>query len=105
MPCQVVDERGFQLVSNLACDVSTDGMLVFTGARVLTGQPLLVSFRAPRSETWFDLEATVARVVHGRRPADRWGRRLGLAFALGDDERARLYDHIRWLPAPAHAYA
>jgi len=106
LPCHVVRERGFRLVSNLACDVSTDGMLVFTGERILTGEALLVSFRAPRSELRFDFQATVARVVHGRRPADRWGRRLGLSFhAIGEAQRASLYDSIRWLPAPTRAYA
>ena len=46
--CQVVRERDFRLVADLALDLSTEGMLVSTDARVLTGEPLLVSFRVPR---------------------------------------------------------
>lgn len=53
-------------------------MLVATELPILTGEQLLVSFRAPRSTRWFDQPATIhARVVHGRRPGER-GRRLGL---------------------------
>ena len=54
-------------------------MLVPTDLPVLTGEPLLVSFRPPLSGRWLDAEAVVARVVHGRRPGDH-GRRLGLSF-------------------------
>lgn len=101
LSCQVVKERGFRLVSSIAFDLSTDGMLVLTGERVLTGEPLLVSFRAPRSDRWFNLEAQVARVIHGRRPSDQ-GRCLGLSFSgLGDADHARLFESIRDLPAPS----
>jgi hypothetical protein len=86
-PCQIVRERDFRLVADVALDLSTDGMLVPTEARVLTGEPLLVSFRIPRSSRWIDAEAVVARVVHGRRPGEA-GRRLGLSF-LGLDVPAR----------------
>src|SRR5262245_7660463 len=79
LTCQIVRERDFRLLSSLALDLSTDGMLVSTDARVLTGEAVLVTFRGPRSNEWFDAEATVVRVVHGRRPTDR-GRCLGLAF-------------------------
>ena len=96
----MVRERDFRLVSNLALDLSTDGMLVSTDLRVLTGEPLLVSFRPPRSDRWLDLSATVARVVHGRRPGDR-GRCLGLSFNGVDPVAQRLlFHHLRGLPAP-----
>lgn len=62
-------------------------MLAIADEPVLTGEPLLVSFRVPRTERWIDADAIVARVVHGRRPGDR-GRELGIAFA-GLDEEAR----------------
>jgi hypothetical protein len=101
LPCQVVRERDFRLVSSLALDVSTEGILVLTGARVLTGESLLVSFRSPRGANWFDMEATVARVVHGRRPGDR-GRCLGLRFdPLGEADTIRLFEGIRGLPPAA----
>lgn len=98
LPCQVVRERDFRLVSSLALDLSTEGILVLTGERILTGESLLVSFRAPKAPEWFDMEATVARVVHGRRPGDR-GRCLGLRFdPLGDADTFRLFEGIRGLP-------
>jgi PilZ domain len=103
LTCQVVRERDFRLVSDLALDLSTDGMLVATEHGVLTGEPLLVSFRPPRSDRWLDVSATVARVVHGRRPGDR-GRCLGLVFD-GIDPRTRglLFRHLRGLPPPEPA--
>ena len=100
LPCQVVRERDFRLVSSLALDLSTEGVLVLTGERVLTGESLLVSFQAPRGGLgWFDLEAKVARVIHGRRPGDR-GRCLGLSFdMMGEADKFRLFEGIRGLPA------
>jgi hypothetical protein len=98
--CQVVRERDFRLVSDLALDLSTDGMLVSTEQRVLTGEELLVSFRPPRSSRWVDVSATVARVVHGRRPSDR-GRCLGIAFhAMHTEAQRVLFRHLRGLPPP-----
>ena len=100
LTCQVVRERDFRLVADLALDLSTAGMLVATDQTVLTGEPLLVSFRPPRSRRWLDVSATVTRVIHGRRPSDR-GRCLGIAFdGLGDHERRLLFRHLRGLPAP-----
>jgi c-di-GMP-binding flagellar brake protein YcgR len=100
LSCQVVRERDFRLVSELALDLSTEGMLVATELPVLTGEPLLVSFRAPRSGSWIDAQATVTRVVHGRRPGDR-GRCLGLAFEGFDEGSQRtLFRHLRGLPPP-----
>jgi hypothetical protein len=45
----------------------------------LTGERLLVSFRIPRSTVWIDAEATVSRVVHGRRPGE-FSRSLAIEF-------------------------
>jgi hypothetical protein len=48
-----------------------------------------VTFRAPVTGRWLTVRATVARVLHGRRPNER-GRRLGIEFnelALADAER------------------
>jgi hypothetical protein len=101
MPCQVVRERDFRLVSNLALDLSTEGIQVRTYERVLTGDQLLVSFRAPQTGEWFDVEAKVARVLHGRRPGDR-GRCLGLSFEnFGWTESLRLFEGLRGLPPAA----
>src|SRR5262249_23117107 len=98
--CQVVRERDFRLVGDLAFDLSTEGMLISTNERVLTGEELIVSFRAPRSQIWIDAFATVARVVHGRRPGDR-GRCLGLrSHKLDDRSRRALFQRLRGLPPP-----
>ena len=103
LPCQVVRERDFRLVSTLALDLSTEGVLVLTGERVLTGENLIVSFRGPQEAGWFDLESTVARVVHGRRPSDR-GRCLGLSFdRFGEADKMRLFEGLRGLPPAASA--
>jgi hypothetical protein len=77
--CQVVRERDFKLIGSSGVDLSPRGMLVMAQERVLTGEPVVVSFRVPRSAFWFDAEATVVRVVHGRRPGD-YGRCFGLDF-------------------------
>jgi hypothetical protein len=77
--CQVVRERDFTLVGSRGLDLSPLGMLVMANAPVMTGEPLLVAFRLPRSTWWFDAEATVARVIHGRRPGDA-GRCFGVEF-------------------------
>ena len=80
LDCQVVRERDFKLLSEHAIDLSAEGMLVLTDERVLTGEEVIVSFRVPTLRAWFDAEALVARVVHGRRPTDR-SRGLGLRFS------------------------
>jgi c-di-GMP-binding flagellar brake protein YcgR len=98
LPCQIVRERDFRLVGDRALDLSTAGMLVATDMRVLTGEELIVSFCAPRSKRWFDLSATVARVVHGRRPGDD-GRRLGLSFhGVDEGSRRALFDQLSAVP-------
>jgi hypothetical protein len=98
LSCQIVRERDFRLVSDLAVDLSTAGMLVSTELPVLTGEPLLVSFRLPHARRWLDAQAVVARVVHGRRPGDD-GRCLGLTFhGLDEETRQALFHGLRSLP-------
>ncbi len=98
--CQVVRERDFKLVGRWGLDISSDGMLVVSDARVLTGEDVIVSFRVPRTHHWIDCEATVARVLHGRRPTDR-ARGLGLSFSsLDADTRRQIRSTLRDLPPP-----
>jgi hypothetical protein len=67
---------------------------------VLTGEDVIVSFRAPKTTSWFDCEATVARVVHGRRPGDK-GPCVGLDFhGLDDLSRVILHANLRGMPPP-----
>jgi hypothetical protein len=98
--CQVVRERDFKLVGSRGLDLSPFGMLVFAQEPVLTGEPLFVAFRLPRSTWWFDAQATVARVVHGRRPGDA-GRCLGLSFeTMGTAEQFFLHTMLHGVPPP-----
>ena len=77
--CQVVRERDFRLLADRMLDLSATGVLVGPADPALTGERLLVSFRIPRSSVWIDAEATVTRVVHGRRPGE-FSRALALEF-------------------------
>jgi hypothetical protein len=78
-PCQVVRERDFKMVGTRVVDLSTRGLLVESDLPILTGEDVIVSFKGPASDRWYDCTATVARVVHGRRTRDR-RRAVGIAF-------------------------
>ncbi len=98
--CQVVREHDFKIIGDLALDLSTKGMLVRGCERVLTGEELVVSFRPPRSNHWIDAQATVARVVHGRRPGDA-GLSFGIEFhAVDPENEALIFAHLRGMGAP-----
>jgi len=102
LACQVVRVRDFRLIGDTAVDLSTRGMRLLTRKRVLTGEELLVSFRVPRSNRWVDTDATVVRVVHGRRPGEQ-GRSLGLSFhGIDEGTQRRLFEALRFSP-PAGA--
>jgi hypothetical protein len=77
--CQVVRERDFSLLADRVVDLSASGALVGPADPALTGERILVSFRIPRSTVWIDAEATVTRVVHGRRPGE-FSRSLAIEF-------------------------
>ena len=74
-PCQVVRERDFRLVADRIENLSPSGMLVGPADPVLTGERLIVSFCLPGYGVWIDTEATVSRVVHGRRKGEHRRRR------------------------------
>jgi hypothetical protein len=97
-PCQVVRTRDFRLVGTSVVDLSTKGMLLETELPILTGEELLVSLKSPVAELWYDCEATVARVVHGRRRGDPH-RALGIAFDTLDPwNELLLCEHLRSQP-------
>jgi hypothetical protein len=99
--CQVVRAHDFKLLGDWTLDVSPDGLLLVSNVPVLTGEELVVSLRAPRSGAYVDTEATVARVVHGRRPSDRHRRALGVEFtSLDEDGRRVLRNALAGLPPP-----
>jgi len=98
--CRVVRERDSRLIARRSVDLSPLGMLVVADVPVLTGEPLWVVFRLPHSDAWMGTDATVARVVHGRRPGDP-GRCLGVEFEAFDDGTARYLRHaLRQVPPP-----
>jgi hypothetical protein len=98
--CQVVREHDWKLIGRSAIDLSTRGMLVETTERVLTGEEVIISFRSPSRRAWYDAQATVARVIHGRRPYDT-GRYLGIHFDVFDEAQAcALRADLRGHPPP-----
>jgi hypothetical protein len=79
-------------------DLSATGMLLETELPILTGEELIVSFKSPSADRWFDCEASVARVVHGRRRNDAQ-RALGIAFdAIDPWNELLLCEHLRSAP-------
>ena len=100
LPCQAVREHDFSLIGERSCDLSIEGMLLPLRRPALTGDSLIVSFQIPG--LWLDCEATVARIVHGRRPGDD-GPAVGLRFdRMAPAARAALagYLHGRRSPLP-----
>ena len=77
--CQVVRERDFSLLADRVVDLSASGALVGPADPALTGERLIVSFRIPQSAIWVDAEATITRVIHGRRPGE-YSRSLAIQF-------------------------
>jgi hypothetical protein len=100
LTCQVVRERDFRLIAEQALDLSPDGMLVASEHDMAVGESLIVSFKATQLGLWFDTEASVARIIKGRRPGDR-GAGLGLSFSSLDRvKRLILRGHLRRVPPP-----
>jgi hypothetical protein len=98
IPCQIVRERDFVLVADRIDNLSVTGMMASPADLVLTGEKLIVSFQTPGWGLWIDTEATVARVIHGRRPGE-FTRALGLEFdKLTDWQRFVLEKNLRWVP-------
>lgn len=65
---------------------------------VLTGEAVIISFQLPHIPYWLDAEATVARVVHGRRPGEHT-RGLALTFVgLSGIDRYMIEQSLRYLP-------
>ncbi|MGZ3424183.1 MAG: PilZ domain-containing protein [Polyangiales bacterium] len=99
LDCQVVRERDFKLVARRSVDLSTTGMLLEQETDLEVGEPLIVSFRAPRSDRYVDTEATVARISKGRRKGDV-GPSFGVRFSpLDRTALTTLKTSLRKLPA------
>jgi hypothetical protein len=93
-----VRERDFLLIADQIDNLSVTGLMASPADSVLTGERLIVSFQAPGWGIWIDTEATVARVIHGRRPGE-FSRGLGLEFDnLSDWQRFVIEKNLRWAP-------
>lgn len=101
LACQVVRERDFRLVAETTLDLSPNGMLVPSTHFFERGENMIVSFQATHLGLWFDTEATVARLVEGRRVEDRGVTGVALKFTTLDSvKRLILRGHLRRVPPP-----
>ena len=99
--CHVVRERDFKMIGGKALDVSPDGMLVSVTRPVPIGESVIVSFRATDLGLWFDTDATVTRILRGRRPGDPRGLALGISFgSLETVSRLILRGYLKRFPPP-----
>jgi hypothetical protein len=76
--CEIVRVRDLRLVGTHMLDLSSRGMLLETDMPILTGETVAVAFEWPGGGD-YDCLGTVARVIHGRRRADRH-RAVGIEF-------------------------
>lgn len=100
VPCQAVRERDFKLIADRTLDISVDGLLLPLAHddQVVTGESLIIAFPIPGM--WIDAEATVTRVVHGRRPGDE-GPACGVLFdVVSPSARAALAGFLHGKPPP-----
>ncbi len=101
MKCQVVRDHDFRQVGGTVLDISPSGMLVSVDRSVPVGEGVLVSFKATDLDLWFDSDATVTRMLQGRRPGDPGGLALGLEFtSLDPIARLILRGFLRHVPPP-----
>jgi hypothetical protein len=102
--CEVVRARDYSLVGTRVIDLSARGMQLETDSSPMTGEELLVLFRGPSGD-WYDVDATVARVVHARRRRDA-RRTIGIAFEGLDPWRSILLcDSLKSAPIAPRAAA
>lgn len=102
--CQAVNMTEFRLLSSRVLDLSPRGMLVACESAAHVGDQIKVSFHVPgrqeRSESWFQAEAVVARVIAGQRRNDE-GYGAGLEFTyLEESCRRALLLRLASFPAP-----
>jgi hypothetical protein len=100
LPCQAVRERDFKLIADRTLDISVDGLLLpmIDDDPVVNGETLIISFPIPGM--WIDAEASVTRVIHGRRPGDD-GAACGVLFdVMSPSARAALAGYLHGKPPP-----
>ncbi|MFW5925646.1 MAG: PilZ domain-containing protein [Myxococcota bacterium] len=100
MHCQAVAEDGFRLIGHRLLDVSPEGALVQSVSECDVGESIYLAFPAPGGSSWIDAEARVARIIRGKRYADR-GRCFGVRFEHMDPMAyAILTGALHGLPPP-----
>lgn len=103
VPCQIVSEPDFSLVSDTCLDLSPRGMRVRALRPAAIGSQVLVSFRVPDAGVHMDVSAVVTRVARGRRRGERFPT-LGLSFVdLSPLEAVILAARLRGVPPPTPA--
>lgn len=99
-PCQVVAEDGFRLLGEETLDLSEEGMLIGSTAKVVVGESVILSVQMPGGSSWIDAEGTVQRVLW--RGIQR--RAIGVEFkTLSSIDRALLIGGL-YRVAPALAW-
>lgn len=90
----------FRLLGTEVLDLSPHGMLIRGEDSADIGEEVILSFRAPGGDEWFDAVARVARILHGDRDEDD-GYQLGLEFTeISLETRFRLRLYLRDIPPP-----
>jgi PilZ domain len=99
--CHAVSDLGFELLGELALDLSPLGMMIACDAPAALGETVFVSLLTPGANPiWLDAEAEVTRILHGFRMGDP-GYCAGLRFTyLERRSRAELLTRLAGLPPP-----
>jgi hypothetical protein len=100
-PCHAVSDMGFELLSEVALDLSPMGMRIVCDAPAALGETVLVSVMTPGPQPiWIDAEAEITRIIHGFRRGDP-GYCAGLRFTyLERRARGELLSRLAGLPPP-----
>jgi len=101
IPCQVVSEDDFVLLSERCLDLSMLGLRVRALRHAPVGTRVIASLRIPDSSMWLDVEGVIARVAWGRRDSDEVPA-FGVRFlsALPAVESAVLAARLLGMPPP-----
>lgn len=80
IPCQLVRHSDRQVFPEHTTDLSEAGMYIVSDAGLSLGDRLTVSFQTSELGIWVDAQATIVRLVAGRRAEDRGELGFGLRF-------------------------
>lgn len=80
IPCQLIRHSDRQVFPEHTTDLSEAGMFIESDAGLAVGDTLTVSFQTSDLGLWVDAQATIVRLVRGRRREDRGAVGFGLRF-------------------------